>query len=261
MLVALASARGSPGVTTAALALTLTWPRPVVLAEADPAGGTLLPGYMAGALPADRGIRELAVAALRGDDLAASWWGQLVDLQPPARQRLLLPGITDPAQAGALAPVWDQLAGWFTSLGRVDSGQDVIADCGRLVVPHAPWPLLAAADAVLLVLPATLPGLAAATPAVRTLRSGLAEHRPAKLGLLLCGGDQSARTAAGELATPVVSVLPHDARAARVLSCGGTVRGGAALMRAATEAHQHLTGHLRRTAAAASVPQKAGDRA
>ncbi|MGH3680356.1 MAG: ParA family protein [Natronosporangium sp.] len=257
MLVALVSARGSPGVTTAALALTLTWPSAVVLAEVDPAGGTILPGYLAGVLPADRGIRELAVAALRGDDLAAVWWGQLIDLAPPARQRLLLPGITDPAAAGALAPVWDQLAAWLASLGRSESGHDVLADCGRLVSRHTPWPLLAAADAVLLVLPATLAGLAAATPAVAALRSGLAGHRPAKLGLLLCGrADQSTRTVAAELGTPVVSILPHDPRTARVLSDGGTLRGGA-LLRAAAESHQHLRGHLRRATAAAM--QRAGE--
>ena len=45
MLIALCSVKGAPGVTTSALALALSWPRPVVLAELDPAGGDVLPGY------------------------------------------------------------------------------------------------------------------------------------------------------------------------------------------------------------------------
>ena len=42
MLIALCSAKGAPGVTTSGLALALSWPRPVVLAELDPAGGDVL---------------------------------------------------------------------------------------------------------------------------------------------------------------------------------------------------------------------------
>lgn len=256
MLVALTSAR-SCGVTMTALVVALTWPRPVVLAEADPAGGTVQAGYLAGRLPADRGIRELAVAALRGEDLAASWWGQLIDLQPPARRRLLLPGVTDPVQAGALGPVWDRLAAWFAGLAHTQPAYDVIADCGRLAVPHAPWPLLQRADAVLLVLPATLAGISAATPAVRMLRSGLADHRPGTLGLLLCGrGDQSARTVAAELGAPVVYAVPHDPRAARVLTGGGTIRGSEPLLRSAAGAYQRINAHLgRRTPAPPPAPK------
>jgi hypothetical protein len=252
MLVALLSARGSPGVTTAALAMALAWPRPVVLAECDPAGGTIQAGYLAGGLPAGRGIGELAVASLRGDDLSGSWWGQLIDLHPPHRRRLLLPGITDPVQAGALGPVWDRLGDWFTSLAHIRPGFDLVADCGRLVVPHAPWPLLARADVVLLVLPATLPGIAAAAPAVRALCGGLAEHPGGVWGLALVGwGDQSPRTVAAELATPVLLVLPHDVRAARVLTRGGTIRGSEALIRAAAGTYQHLAAHLARLRPAA----------
>ena len=41
MLVATGSVKGSPGVTSTALALAAVWPRPAVLLEADPAGGDL----------------------------------------------------------------------------------------------------------------------------------------------------------------------------------------------------------------------------
>ena len=42
----IASVSGSLGVTTLAVGLALTWPRPVVLVEADPSGGSaILAGY------------------------------------------------------------------------------------------------------------------------------------------------------------------------------------------------------------------------
>ena len=45
-LIVLTSAAGSPGVTTTAVGLALTWPRPVLLVEADPTGGSaVLAGY------------------------------------------------------------------------------------------------------------------------------------------------------------------------------------------------------------------------
>lgn len=246
-VIALCSAKGSPGVTAAGLALTLTWPGRCVLAECDPAGGSVQAGYLAGALPADRGIRELAVAALRDQDLRQVWWGQLVDLQPPGLHRLLLPGISDPVQSGALRPVWDRLAGFFTELAGGEPGFDVIVDCGRLAAPNPPWPMLARADAVLLVVRPALPGLAAAIPTLRTLRDQLADHTggASSLGLLITGpGDQPIRTAASQLQTPVVASLPDDPRTAGVLTHGGTVRMNSPLMRAAAAAHPKLTGPL-----------------
>ena len=49
-LIVLASAWGSPGVTTTALGLTFNWPRPVLLVEADPTGASgVFAGYFRGA--------------------------------------------------------------------------------------------------------------------------------------------------------------------------------------------------------------------
>src|ERR1700733_5524315 len=41
-LIAVAADKGAPGVTTTALSLAAVWPRPVLLAECDPAGGDLV---------------------------------------------------------------------------------------------------------------------------------------------------------------------------------------------------------------------------
>lgn len=257
-VLALVSAKGSPGVTTAALALTLTWPGRCVLAECDPAGGSVQAGYLAGALPADRGIRELAVAELRGENLREKWWGQLVDLQHPQLRRLLLPGLTDPVQSGALRPVWERFGEFFAELEHAQPGFDVIVDCGRLAAPNTPWPLLHRADAVLLVLRPSLPGMSAAVPSLRTLRTQLTEHGVGtlSLGLLVTGpGDQPVRTVAEQLHNPVVTTLPDDPKTASVLGHGGRVRMNSRLMRAAAAAHPPLSAHIhtRRTA----LPQPA----
>ncbi len=68
-LVAVAADKGAPGVTTASLALAAVWPRPVLLAECDAAGGDLLyrlPAADGGRLDPQRGLLSLAVAARRG---------------------------------------------------------------------------------------------------------------------------------------------------------------------------------------------------
>lgn len=68
-LFTVASGSGSLGVTTLSVGLALTWPRPVVLVEADPAGGSaILAGYCTGL--ARPGLSEL-VLAQRHHQLAA----------------------------------------------------------------------------------------------------------------------------------------------------------------------------------------------
>ena len=53
-LIAVAADKGAPGVTTTALALAAVWPRPVLLAECDPAGGDLVYRLPAGACSPSR---------------------------------------------------------------------------------------------------------------------------------------------------------------------------------------------------------------
>jgi len=62
-LIVLASASGSPGVTTTALGLALVWHRPVVLVDADPVGGSaLLAGYFQGTVADDDAMVNLVLA-------------------------------------------------------------------------------------------------------------------------------------------------------------------------------------------------------
>ena len=71
-VIALTSAKGSPGVTTIALALAWAWPqvapdRRVLVVDADMAGGDLAPGYLRGAVSSADGV--LGLAAARPTDL------------------------------------------------------------------------------------------------------------------------------------------------------------------------------------------------
>jgi hypothetical protein len=217
----LISAGGSPGVTTTALALALTWPRPVVVAECDPSGGDVLAGLFAGHLSAPRGLLGVAFEAGRGQvAVAAELNSQLVPLDE-SRTRRLLAGISDPRQAPGLAPVWPAIA-----TGLAGQEADVLADCGRLDVGASqPASVLAESKLVLLVLRPTLRQVAAARPRVEMAGQLLGDRR--RVGLIMIG-DKGLR--AGEITkaldTPVIATLPHDDRTAAVLSDGTGRRSG-----------------------------------
>ncbi|GAB3948617.1 hypothetical protein GCM10027614_46070 [Micromonospora vulcania] len=148
-----------------------------MLAECDPAGGSILAGFLGGQLDGPRGIGELAVGELRDGNLETAFWSQLVDLDAPRRERLLLPGLVDPTQGGSVTPLWQRFADYFNALDRGTPGYDVLVDCGRLHVASPPWPLLRAASVVLLVTRAQLPDLSGTRAVVTAIERDFAEHR------------------------------------------------------------------------------------
>ncbi|MET9396127.1 hypothetical protein [Kitasatospora sp. NPDC002965] len=250
MIVALLSAKSS-GVTTTALALALASPRATVLAECDPSGGTVRAGYLQGAATAAVGLHRLATAE-RDGSLPEVFERHLVALDADG-YRLLLPGLTDPAQAPSLAGTWEPLH----RLLRVmeEDGYDVLVDAGRAVVEsshrlsslYSPAPLLRLADLVLLVVRASAPAVAAAAPVVRVLREDLDRHGTGAgaLGLVLIEevGFKASEVAAA-LGVPVVATLPDDPETADALGSGGRVRGRfalAPLIRASRSAHEQIT--------------------
>ena len=78
--------RAHPVSPPPALALTLVWPRPVLLVEADPAGGDVMAGYLRGQVTCDRGLLQLAIAARHGR-LAEEFNFQLINLNRRAPER------------------------------------------------------------------------------------------------------------------------------------------------------------------------------
>jgi len=240
-LFALVSPGGSPGVTTTALALAFTWPGSSIMAECDPAGGTVLAGTLSGHLPGGPGLVEHAIEAGHSPRTAAAGLAsQLVPLDSN-RTRMLLPGLTDPRQAAGLAAAWPAVAASLTA-----QGCDVIADCGRLDAGSgAPFAVIAAASTVGLVLRPTLRQVWAARPRLEML--GQILGGTGRVVLILTGpGTYPAREIAGALGAEVAAVLPDDARSAAALSDGARRPrrlGSADLMKAATGAGQALRKH------------------
>ena len=238
-LYALVSPGGAAGCTTTALAMTLTWPKPVILAECDPAGGDILAGLFAGHLPAPRGLLDVAFEAGRGvAAMSAEADGQLAALDG-SRTRMFLAGLSDPRQAPGLAPAWPAIA-------RMLAGQscDVIADCGRLDAGDGqPAGVLAEADLVAMVLRSSLRQIAAARPRIEMLAQVLGGY--GRMGLLLVGDKgHSQAEVARTLGVRALACLPSDAKTAAVLSDGIGRRTNLAdrpLMRAAEVAGAAMT--------------------
>lgn len=214
-LYALVSAGGSPGVTTAAIALALKWPSPVIVAECDPSGGDVLAGLLAGHVPARQGLMEHAIEAGRDCVAAArSLDGQLIPLDAD-RRRTLLPGLTDPRQAPGIISAWPALTATL-----IAQSADVIADCGRLDAGSCePLAVLSAARTIAIVLRPTLRQVWSARPRVDILAHVAAPG--SQVALLVTGpGTHSAREVSRTLGVPVAAVLPDDARSAALLSDG-----------------------------------------
>lgn len=223
-VIALAGCSGAPGVTTSALALLLSWPldpgRRMILAECDPDGGAVLHGLLQGALGDRYGLRNLSVAARKGE-FSDAFWRQLIDLssedgkKESPRDRLLLPGITDPAQAASLGSVWKVLAQMFRGI-EAESAHDVLIDLGRRGAYGPSGVLAEQADAVFVVVRNTLRCLQAAEGRVRAL-----EERIGDVSLLMINeGPYPAGEVQRVLQAPVVATLPYAPDDARVLSDG-----------------------------------------
>lgn len=218
-VVGLASAKGAPGVTTTAVALTLVWPRPVLLVEADPAGGDLLAGYLAGATASGGGLLGLALAARRGPIDAPGVLERSQPLNADGDRRVLVMP-TDRTQARPVAESIDKLAAAVTSVAGSDDPavcRDVLVDLGRLG-PGTPAAWLAAPTDLLLLLEATLRGASAARSTLTWLREPLPDN--CRLAAVLTGhGPYGVAEIGDALEVPVAGVIAHDPRAARVL-CG-----------------------------------------
>jgi hypothetical protein len=219
-LIALAADKGAPGVTTAAVALGAVWPRPVMVAECDPAGGDLvyrLPGEQ-GMLDPAKGMLSLATEARRG-------------LRPeqiaPHTQRLVggldvLVGLTNAEQSKGLDWLWSPLGRSFAIL----PGVDVLADCGRLGPGSAGLlDLLRESDLVVLVTHATLEHVAHLRERLSQLSADLPQQR-ARLGVVVVADPRGYRSsltevervlAQSKLPAAVLGGLAYDPKGAQML--------------------------------------------
>lgn len=226
----IASAK-SCGVTTAALALTMASARPSLLAECDPAGGTIRAGLLQGQTSAGYGLYHLASAERIGPvELANAFASHLWPLDGATGQRKVLPGLTDPAQAAALGRTWPALADVLHVMAE-SAGHDVFVDAGRLALDAGrlhptltPAPLLYKADLVLIAVRGTEQSLTLARHLIRPLRTELEERGTGAdaLGLLLIeDGPFRSHQVAEALEAPVLASLPWDVDTAAYLTAGG----------------------------------------
>lgn len=232
MIVALASAKASPGVTTATLALAATWPseRSLLLIEADPDGGVLAARL---GMSSDPGLSSLAVAGRRGLGFR--------DVESHAQQvpgsdvSVLLAPPTAEHSRRALGLVGAELPATL----QQSSVDDVLVDVGRLRPGAENSPLVEVADIVLVVTRPRVEELQQLPARLRALRP-----LGSRLGLLLMGErPYPPAEVAVALDCEVVGVLPSDPRSASALSGsdGGSLRRSG-LLRAARGVGETLRG-------------------
>jgi MinD-like ATPase involved in chromosome partitioning or flagellar assembly len=211
------SAKGSPGVSTSLLALSLCWPAPVLLVEADPAGSDARAGVLSASVPASgHGVLECALAARRGPvDLHAFCWSL-----DEGQRVWVLPGLSDPAQLPSLTVAWP----FFSRALSGVADRDVLVDAGRVTTEDVPPELLAVADALVVVLRPTLQGVDRAKPLVQRYAEMLRGSRTEVLVMPVGPGPYSHREVAHSFEAGSVGGLPDDGPAATALSEGDMAR-------------------------------------
>lgn len=247
MLTVVTSGKAAPGVSTAVWALGLSWTGEVLLVDADPAGGDLAAGLLAGRVPAGRGLLSWATAA-RGEVPAMRGAAMLAEhaVSVPERAGVwLLPGVADAVAGGSLTTrTWGSLA---LALERTSGvlGRDVIVDAGRLAnCPAGNGALFHAADRVLVAVGSSVRSVHAARQAVTRLGEVLGDLGSVR-ALVIGDGPYSRSEIGDALGVPVVGGLPEDRRAAQVLIDGASMPwprlARSALLRAATGLTRALT--------------------
>jgi hypothetical protein len=153
VIVGVCADKGSPGVTTLALALGLVWAGERVVLEADPSGADLpmrIERLGRGPLHPEPSVLSLAADARMG-------------LPPGALPRYAQhTAVGVPVIPGALsAEAFLPMRALWSSVAREAAGWagTVIADLGRLQPGHAALPIVQAADAVVLLARPTVDGL------------------------------------------------------------------------------------------------------
>jgi hypothetical protein len=122
--------------------------------------------------------------------------------------------------------------------------RDALVDAGRLTADRGCWPVLRAADRVLLAVRRSVRSVHAAQDAATRLRSELGDLE--KVAAVVVGdGPYSAAEVTGALRLPLAGTLPEDRTAAQALSDGAALGWKAlqrsALLRAAAALARDLT--------------------
>jgi len=186
----LCSASGAPGATVTALGLTLTWPRHVMLVDADRTPSqAVLAGYLRGASAHNLGLPGVLQAHRERRDL----------LDAIVAQSIPLPEPPSPVAPDAGGPIVRRFVPGFANLGSIDvfggiwrdfglalqrGTFDTVVDAGRIGHRGLPTDLAEAADRIGVVCRSSLVSLAA----LRLYLGPLLEQvQPDRVGLVLVG--------------------------------------------------------------------------
>lgn len=250
MILTICSDKGSPGVSTAAIALSVMWPGERVLLEADPSGGDLsmrLRTPQGENLPLDRSVTSVAADAREGLPAGA--------LARYAQQTSLgFPVLLGPMSAEGFEPMarlWPQVA----AAAHAWPGT-VVADLGRLQLRHASSPVAAASSAVLLLTRAgTSEDLFHVRQRAHELagRLGQGPHGRSPLAVAVVAGPRTARGRVAQVqqalaaqattsTVPVAGFIAHDEKSAEALREGVVTKRllGSDLLKSAKELAQTI---------------------
>lgn len=212
MIVGLVSAKGAPGVTTAALALTAA-SGDGLLVELDPSGGSL-ECWLGGT--GEPGLIRVASGLRRAADPEAL--AALAVMAPPGVWSVTAPTAGGLAES-TIAATGERLVDGLRRRDRI-----VVVDGGRWSRSQPTAGRLTGCDVVAVVCSPSLEGVEAA----RWLIDPLAAVTGVPVAAVLnCDKPYSSTEVQAALGVPVVGVLPWDRRAVNVLVTTGTSRGWA----------------------------------
>jgi MinD-like ATPase involved in chromosome partitioning or flagellar assembly len=211
-LLAIASAKGSPGVTTSAMLFAALWPRPSILVECDPSGGDValrMPGADGEPLDSNPGLLNLVAAGRKSlyADLVSQHTEKIVGGLD------VLTGMTTPEQAAGLGQ-WNALGVLFAEL----PGTDTVVDLGRIGAETPQNAILASASAVVLVVDTVPSNVVHLRERLRRVSDGLGGEVGAPLHVVVVAPPKRSRAVAeirdaiAQSQTPVEAVhhLAHD---------------------------------------------------
>jgi MinD-like ATPase involved in chromosome partitioning or flagellar assembly len=197
-LIAFTSAKGSPGVTTAALGVASVWESQTFVIEADPAGGDLAHRF---GISGDVGLMSLAAAARRDKDC-------LGEHSQIAGGVNIVVGPPSPEQAAAAV-------GMIASSKVLDVNDAVlIADCGRIDLRGPSRPILNDADLVVVFVRPEIADVAHVAAVISDLK-----RTAIKVCIVVVGnGPYAPGDVASVLDIELFGTIPHDPVGARIAS-------------------------------------------
>ena len=209
MLIALISAKGSPGVTTAALVLAGMTERSLMV-EFDPSGGSVETWVDS---PSEPGLLRVANALRRSMDADAVRLGAR---SAPSGLAVVHAPASGPMTESSIAAIGERLP-----IAMAGAGETVLLDCGRWSRTQATSTRLLGVDAISIVCTPTVPGLSAAIQLIDSVEAATT-IRPS----ILLVGDRPYSAAEVEAAanTTVFGVLPWDSRSVNSLLAGGVTK-------------------------------------